>query len=95
MPGLKPRAGCKLVWNWPACAWQTSPRWTWPLQSWLAQQHFELEEDDLLLSRDDGQSFVRQTALPPKPSAALVEADAGHVILAGLRGLQRQALNFT
>jgi DNA repair protein RecN (Recombination protein N) len=52
MPGLKPRAGCKLVWNWPACAWQTSPRWTWPLQSWLAQQHFELEEDDLLLSRE-------------------------------------------
>lgn len=53
------------------------------------------QNGDLLLSRDDGQSFTRQSALPPKPSAAMVEADAGHVILAGLRGLQRQALNFT
>jgi len=53
------------------------------------------QNGDLLLSRDDGRSFQRQPALPPLPSASLVEADADHVVLAGLRGLQRQALNFT
>ncbi len=51
------------------------------------------QNGDLLLSRDDGRSFTRQNALPPLPSASLVEAGAGHVVLAGLRGLQRQPLN--
>jgi photosystem II stability/assembly factor-like uncharacterized protein len=53
------------------------------------------QNGDLLLSRDDGRSFVRRSALPPLPSATFVEADAGHVVLAGLRGLQRQPLSFT
>lgn len=53
------------------------------------------QNGDLLHSRDDGRSFVRRAALPPLPSASLVEADAGHVVLAGLRGLQRQPLGFT
>ncbi|MBL8280176.1 MAG: glycosyl hydrolase [Pelomonas sp.] len=53
------------------------------------------QNGDLLLSRDDGRSFTRQPALPALPSASLVEADAGHVVLAGLRGLQRQRLSFT
>jgi photosystem II stability/assembly factor-like uncharacterized protein len=53
------------------------------------------QNGDLLLSRDDGRSFMRRTALPPLPSASLVEADAGHIVLAGLRGLQRLPLSFT
>ncbi|MEO6279130.1 YCF48-related protein [Roseateles sp.] len=52
------------------------------------------QNGDLLHSRDDGRSFLRHNALPPLPSASLVEADAGHVVLAGLRGLQRLPLSF-
>lgn len=53
------------------------------------------QNGDLLHSRDDGRSFSRRNTLPPLPSAGLVEADAGHVVLAGLRGLQRVPANFT
>ncbi|PTT79332.1 glycosyl hydrolase, partial [Pelomonas sp. HMWF004] len=53
------------------------------------------QNGDLLHSRDDGRSFQRQAALPPQPAAAVVDADARHVVLAGLRGLQRLPLSFT
>lgn len=53
------------------------------------------QNGDLLTSRDDGRSFTRHNAQPPLPSASVVEADGGHIVLAGLRGLQRQPLGST
>lgn len=50
------------------------------------------QNGDLLTSRDDGQSFTRRAAAPPFPAAGLAVADAGHLLLTGLRGLKRQPL---
>jgi photosystem II stability/assembly factor-like uncharacterized protein len=46
---------------------------------------------DLLFSRDDGRSFERRPAAPPFPAAAFAAGDDQTLVLAGLRGLQRQA----
>jgi photosystem II stability/assembly factor-like uncharacterized protein len=50
------------------------------------------QNGDLLLSRDDGKTFQRRPALAPFPAAALAEAEGEWLVVAGLRGVQRQAL---
>lgn len=50
------------------------------------------QNGDLLLSRDDGKTFQRQPAAAPFPAAALVQADGDWLVVAGLRGVQRQVL---
>lgn len=47
------------------------------------------QNGDLLASRDDGRHFERLPAARPLPAAALAACDDGHVVVAGLRGLQR------
>ena len=47
------------------------------------------QNGDLLISRDDGRSFERRPTAPSFPAAALVAADGGALVLAGLRGLKR------
>lgn len=50
------------------------------------------QNGDLLTSRDDGQSFQRRPAQPPFPAAALAASEGDALVLAGLRGVQRQRL---
>jgi photosystem II stability/assembly factor-like uncharacterized protein len=49
------------------------------------------QNGDLLLSRD-GVAFERQAAARPLPAAGLVQAPSGELVLATLRGVQRQPL---
>jgi photosystem II stability/assembly factor-like uncharacterized protein len=46
---------------------------------------------DVLLSRDQGRSFVRQPESQPLPVAALTQAADGALVVAGLRGVRRLA----
>lgn len=50
------------------------------------------QNGDLLHSRDDGRTFQRRPAAAPFPAAALVQAEGDWLVVAGLRGVQRQAL---
>lgn len=50
------------------------------------------QNGDLLLSRDQGQTFQRHPATPPFPAAAIAPAGEGQLLMAGLRGLKRQAM---
>ncbi len=50
------------------------------------------QNGDLLASRDDGRTFQHQRADTPQPAAALAEAEAGWLVVAGPRGVRRQAL---
>lgn len=50
------------------------------------------QNGDLLLSRDDGKTFQRRPAAAPFPAAALAQADGDWLVVAGLRGVQRQVL---
>lgn len=51
------------------------------------------QNGDLLISRDDGQTFARTPAAEPFPAATLVAAaDGSHLVFGGLRGLKRQPL---
>jgi len=45
---------------------------------------------EVLLSRDRGKSFTRQSNPQPWPSAALAQAGDNSLVVAGLRGLRRQ-----
>lgn len=44
---------------------------------------------ELLISRDDGRSLQKLPAAEPMPATGLAQADTGHIVLAGLRGMRR------